>query len=247
MDARKLTAFLMLDYLRLELTGYVPPAPSRVTAYAGNNRTLVCWPLVPGATSYNVLRSTSRDGRYAPVATGFIAPVYGSGPSAAQYVDTTAANGSEYFYKVQSVNPVGASQTSPASAAAAPSPERTAAAPPAPVGLKVTGSGHHRVALTWAASPGASFYRIWRSTLTWSPVTGATGYVIYRSSGPAPAFAWPDHYLAAVARTTYVDPGVSEKSAPVKGLDPARAYDYEVRAVNPAGVSPPATAHIPAR
>ena len=38
MDARKLTAYLMIDYLRLELSAYIPPAPASVSAFAGNNR-----------------------------------------------------------------------------------------------------------------------------------------------------------------------------------------------------------------
>jgi rhamnogalacturonan endolyase len=332
MDARKLTAYLMLDYLRLELSGYVPPAPASVTAYAGNHRALVCWPLVPGATGYNLLRSTSRDGQYAAVATGFLAPVCGSGPSIAQYVDTTAANDSDYFYKVQALNPGGSSQPSPPSAATKPSAEHSGQVLPAPANLKVTASGHHRVTLTWIRTPQTSFYRVWRTTLhsdgvggnyplgrvllddaieattftdstptdgreysyaieavnpagtsapsesvrarplpdppsaaptalaghwsktrdgrvitlTWAPVTGATGYVIYRSSGPAPEFTWPDHYLAALVETTYVDKGVTEKLAPLKGLDPTRAYDYQVTAVNADGVSPPTTVHVPA-
>ena len=62
MDARSLTAYLMVDYLRLELTGYTPPAPASVAAYAGNNRVLVCWPVVPGATSYDILRAERREG-----------------------------------------------------------------------------------------------------------------------------------------------------------------------------------------
>ena len=333
MDARKLTAYLMLDYLRLELSGYVPPAPARVAAHPGNNRALVCWPLVPGATSYNLFRSTSPDGQYAQVAAGIVAPVCGSGPSLAQYVDTTAMNGIAYFYKVQAVNPMGSSEMSPASNGAMASAELAASTPPAPVNLKIKDPGHHRVPLTWTASPGASFYRVWRTTLhsdgmgsnyavgrvlledaitttaftdtspsdgreygyaieavnaagvsaprslvtarplpdppsasptslggkwsktrdgqvitlTWSPVAGATGYVIYRSSGAEPMFKWPDQYLTAVVETTYVDKGVTEKSASVKGLDPANAYDYQVTAVNAAGVSPPAIVHVPAR
>ena len=99
-DARKLTAYLMLDYLRLELSGYVPAAPARVTANAGNNRALICWPLVPGAANYTLLRSSSREGQYVPLATGIVAPVCGSGPSLAQYtIDVTAINnGTENFY-----------------------------------------------------------------------------------------------------------------------------------------------------
>ena len=331
MDARKLTAYLMLDYLRLELSGYVPPAPGRVTAYAGNNRALVCWPLVPGATSYSVLRSTSRDGQYERLLEILSPPVCGSGASVAKYVDATAVNGGEYFYKVQSVNPGGSSEMSAASNAVKASAEQAGGAPPAPVNLKVTGSGHHRVALSWTASPGTSFYRVWRTTqraddvggnypvgrvllddaiqaanfadtsptdgrdysyaieavnpadasallasvtarplpdppsaapgslegkwsktrdgqvitLDWSPVVGATGYVIYRSSDPAPTFKWPKHYLTALLETTYVDKGVTDKSAPVRGLDTTKGYDYRVTAVNAAGVSPSATIHIP--
>src|SRR5208283_5520370 len=43
------------DYLRLEMTGYVPPAPASVAAYAGNGAVLLSWPATPGATSYNIL------------------------------------------------------------------------------------------------------------------------------------------------------------------------------------------------
>ena len=41
----------MYDYIRLELTGYVPPAPGSVIAYPGNNCNLVTWPVTPGATT----------------------------------------------------------------------------------------------------------------------------------------------------------------------------------------------------
>ena len=214
MDARKLTSYLMLDYLRLEASGYVPPAPARVTVYAGNNRALVCWPLAPGATSYNLLRSISRDGPYASLAAGFVAPVCGSGPSVAQYVDKTAVNGSEYFYKVQSVNPVGASETSPPSAAKRPSPEQSSAVPPAPADLKVTGLGHHRVALTWTASPGTSFYRVWRTTLHSDGVGG---------NYPLGRVLLDD----AVETVAFID------TSPTDG----REYSYAIEAVNPAGVS----------
>ena len=44
MDSRKMVSFLMVDYLRLELPGYVPPAPENVTAYAGNKCILITWP-----------------------------------------------------------------------------------------------------------------------------------------------------------------------------------------------------------
>ncbi len=103
---------IMYDYVRLELPGYIPPAPSSVAAYAGNNRVLLSWPVQPGATSYNVLRSITSGSNYTPLASGtsaVIGPVSGSGPTNATYLDSTATNGTTYYYVVQSVNPAGTS------------------------------------------------------------------------------------------------------------------------------------------
>jgi len=124
--------YLMLDYLRLELTGYVPPAPAGVSALAGNGRNLVTWPVVAGATSYNILRTTTPGSGYAPLAADVTGPVSGSGPSRAAYTDTSAANGTAYSYVVQSVNPTGTSASSAPSPAATPAATASANPPPMP-------------------------------------------------------------------------------------------------------------------
>jgi rhamnogalacturonan endolyase len=222
MDARKMTAYLMLDYLRLELPGYVPPAPAAVHAYAGNHRVLVCWPLVPGATSYNVLRSMSPDTGYAPIATGRIGPVSGSSPSRATLADNDAINGTQYYYVVQSVNPAGQSISSSPSTAATPSPQLAASAPPAPTGLIVTDSGHHRVALSWAASAGADYYSIWRTTLH---CDGAGGFYPLRT---------------ILLNDTTTD-SIYTDASPSDG----RTYSYHVEATNAAGTSGPSNS-VPA-
>ncbi len=155
----------MYDYLRLELTGYVPPAPASVTAYAGNNGNLVCWPVPPGATSYNLLRSTNSGSGYVSITNGITGPVCGSGTNNAVYLDATTANGTTYYYVVRSVNPTGSSTNSPPSSGVTPSAGISASAPAAPTGLSVTGVGHQSASLNWNASAGANFYNIWRSTL----------------------------------------------------------------------------------
>ena len=333
MDSRKMVSFLMVDYLRLELPGYVPPAPADAAAFAGNKRVLITWPVVPGATSYNILRSTNRDTGYVPISTGNVAQVCGSGPSRATFTDTNAANGTQYFYAVQSINPGGRSVDSPASAGVTPAAGLPAnAPPPAPGKLAVTSSAHRRVALSWNAASGANTYSVWRTTLhtdgvggtypigtmmledsitgtsytdsspsdgriysyhvtatsaggtsalsaavtavplpvppatapvslkggwkktrngdaitlSWPPVPGATGYVIYRSNVPNAAFKWPEDFLTALVETTYTDQGNTDKSAKVRGLDPAVEYFYQVTAVNAGGISPSATVHVAA-
>ena len=161
----------MYDYIRLELTGYVPPAPAGVTAYAGNNSVLLSWPAVAGATSYNLLRSMNPGSGYAAITNGVTGPVCGSGPANATCVDSTAGNGTTYYYEVQSVNPVGVSSNSPASAGATPATGIAATAPATPTGLTVT-STNNAVTFTWSAVPGANFYTVYRGT-----VVNRLGYV----------------------------------------------------------------------
>jgi len=219
MDSRKLVAFLMVDYLRLELPGYVPPAPETVAAHAGNHRVSVSWPVVPGATSYEVLRSTSEAGRVVTLSTDTIGPVSGSGPSRATVVDTSVLNGTTYYYRVHSVNPVGRSVASSHRAVATPSAEFAGKAPPSPAGLTITSSGHHQVALRWAASPGATYYSVWRSTLHSDGVGG---------SYPVGTILLED----AETGTTYTDPSPSD----------GREYRYHVEAIGAAGTSAPSNA-----
>ena len=155
----------MYDYLRLELTGYVPPPPASVAAYPGNNDNLVCWPVTPGATSYNILRSTTSGGSYVSVTNGVVGPVCGSGWNNAIFLDTTAANLTTYYYVVRSVNSTGTSTNSPQSSGATPSGGLSSSAPSAPSGPTVGSVGHQSVTLNWSASPGANFYTVYRSTL----------------------------------------------------------------------------------
>ena len=215
-NAKDMTSYVMIDYLRLEMTGYVPPAPATVTAFAGNNRTLVCWPVVPGATSYNVLRTTTQGSAYTPVATDLVGAVCGGDVSIMTYQDTTAANGTQYFYAVQSVNPLGHSVNSGDSAGVSPSPTGPSDVPTAPQGLTRTSSGHHSVGLQWTAVPGANYYAVSRTTMYRNGL-GAT----YPLRTVVLQDAW--------ANTSYTD------TTPTDG----DLYTYSVQAVNAAGTSVP--------
>ena len=161
----------MYDYIRLELTGYVPPTPAGIAAYAGNNAVLLSWPVTPGATSYNILRSTTSGTGYVSITNGVTGPVCGSGPQNATYVDNSAANNTTYYYKVQSANPVGSSTNSPASGGVTPSSGFSTSTPATPTGLTVT-STNNAVTLAWSASPGANYYTVQRGT-----VVNLLGYV----------------------------------------------------------------------
>jgi autotransporter-associated beta strand protein len=155
----------MYDYIRLEMPGYTPPPPASVTAFAGNNQNLICWPVTPGATAYNVLRSTTSGGGYVSITNGVVGPVCGSGWNNATFVDSTAANGTPYYYVVQAVNPSGSSTNSPESGGTTPSGSLSTVAPATPTGLTVGSVGHQSVSLNWNGSSGANFYTVSRSTL----------------------------------------------------------------------------------
>jgi beta-galactosidase len=90
-----------------------PAAPTGVCATGGNARVTVSWDIVPGATTYDLWRSTSRGGRYAAIAKSIGGVNLG-------YVDCSVANGTTYFYAV-TANGNGASVKS-AAVSASPAP-----------------------------------------------------------------------------------------------------------------------------
>ncbi|ADV82904.1 malectin domain-containing carbohydrate-binding protein [Terriglobus saanensis] len=93
----------------------VPSAPTGLTAIAGDSTVSLTWNASTGATSYNVLRGTTAGGENAaPIASNL---------TSTTFTDTTATNGTTYFYKVTATNTAGVSaqsnevSTTPAQAA----------------------------------------------------------------------------------------------------------------------------------
>ena len=132
-----------------------PPAtPTGLAATAGNNQVSLTWNASTGANSYTVGRGTVSGG---PYSTTFPA-------GTTSYTDTTAANGTTYYYVVAAVNSAGASANSSQVSAMPVAP-----APPAtPTGLAAT-AGNNQVSLTWNASTGATSYTVGRGTASGGP------------------------------------------------------------------------------
>jgi autotransporter-associated beta strand protein len=214
---------IMFDYLRMELTGYVPPAPGSVTAWPGNGSMLVSWPVTPGATTYNISRSITTGSNYTTIATGVTGPVCGSGYNNATWLDTTATNGTTYYYVVQSANTTGTSSNSPQSTGAAPSSGVSGSAPAAPTNVTAT-AGNAQVNLSWSASSGANYYIVRRSVYALNGGTILGGL----------ANSSEDYNLLGTITLTNTTIGASYTDAtPTNGS----TYSYSVAAVNASGTS----------
>ncbi|MGA2085098.1 MAG: fibronectin type III domain-containing protein [Terracidiphilus sp.] len=136
----------------------IPPAPTGLTATAGDAAVALSWTGSAGATSYNVYRGTTTGGESkTPVATGV---------TTTAYTDTGLTNGQEYFYEVAAVNNAG---ISPMSNEASATPSASAC----PV-LTATDTGVAEIDLSWSVCPGATSYYILRSTTSGGPYTTVT-------------------------------------------------------------------------
>ncbi len=204
----------MYDYIRLELTGYVPPPPGNLQAVGGNGTVSLWWPSVPGATAYAVSRSATPGGGYSDLATNIIGPTCGSVDDTASFTDTNAVNGTPYNYVVRSINPSGDSANS-VQASATPS-SGAPGMPAVPVHLSAT-AGNNNVVLKWNASFGAARYVIRRTVLTIGAVT------TYSPGGINP-YAIINSYVAG---TNFTDTALANNVA----------YSYQVSAVNANGQS----------
>jgi hypothetical protein len=89
----------------------VPGTPSSVMAAAGDNEVTIQWNSVAGATSYSIYRSTTQGTQGAKV----------SASTSTSYVDSTAQNGTTYYYQVSASNAAGEGPPSASSAGATPS------------------------------------------------------------------------------------------------------------------------------
>ncbi|GIP60497.1 extracellular catalytic domain type 1 short-chain-length polyhydroxyalkanoate depolymerase [Paenibacillus woosongensis] len=93
----------------------VPPAPTGLTATAGNASVSLSWAASPGASSYTVKRATMSGGPYTDVATEI---------TATSYTNTGLTNGTTYYYVVSASNSAGNSPNS-AQASATPASSGT--------------------------------------------------------------------------------------------------------------------------
>ncbi len=133
-----------------------PPAPTNVTAAAGNGQVSLTWVAAAGADNYTVYRRV-RGVASAPIATNV---------RTTAYVDTTVTNGVRYVYHVRSFTGSRAGRLSQRAVATPVGPPPSAA----PAALAAT-AGNRRVVLTWQAVPTATGYRVFRSTTGTFPAT----------------------------------------------------------------------------
>ena len=79
-----------------------PPAPTGLTAAAGNLQVILNWNSSSGASSYHVKRATTSGGPYTQVAA----------PTGTTYTDTGLTDGTLYYYVVSALNTAGESANS---------------------------------------------------------------------------------------------------------------------------------------
>jgi cellulose 1,4-beta-cellobiosidase len=149
-------------------TPQVPPAAPVSLSAAGSSGSFAVnlqWAASSGASSYNVLRTSTSGGGYAVIASGILTTTS---------TDSTVFAGQTYYYVVQAVNAAGAISAN--------SPQASALVIPSiPVPLSAT-PGNSQATLNWSPSTGATSYEILMST------TNGSGYVIVASNITATSF-----------------------------------------------------------
>ena len=132
-----------------------PGVPALPTTILTVGSVPLTWTAVADATSYNIKRSTTSGGPYTTIKTA---------QATASYTDTTAVNGTVYYYVVSAVNAGGESVNS-GEVKATP-----AVVPVAPTGV-ATSMGYMYARISWTATPWAATYTVKRSSISGGPYT----------------------------------------------------------------------------
>jgi fibronectin type 3 domain-containing protein len=134
--------------------GAFESAPLGVAAAASTSNVTISWGSILGAMGYTVSRSTTSGGNYTAL-TGNLSN------TTTAFSDTTATNGTKYYYVVTATNGEDTSANSV---------EVNATPLAAPTGVTAT-PGNGNVSLSWGTVTGAANYTVQRST------TSGSGYV----------------------------------------------------------------------
>lgn len=128
------------------------PTVSQV-ASAAYNKLKVTWKVMPGAVSYTIYRSTSKDGNYSQVKTI-------SDGKTSSWVDRKVVTGKTYYYKIKAKVALEGGTVAESSYSAV----KSGKAALGKTSLKAAALSQKGVKLTWSKVSGASGYVIYRST-----------------------------------------------------------------------------------
>ena len=149
-----------------------PAAPSVTAGNSSTGKPRLTWKAVSGAVSYRIYRSESRGTGYSLLGT----------TSSTSYVNTGAAVGKTYYYRVKAVNRDGMAS-----------------------GYSNIVSGKAKVAAPAAPSVTAGNSSTGKPRLTWKAVSGAVSYRIYRSESRGTGYS----LLGTTSSTSYVNTGAA--------------------------------------
>ncbi len=179
-----------------------PSAPTGVVAVGGNSQVQVSWDIVPGATTYNLWRSTTSGGSYSLVAASIGGVNLG-------YTDRNVTNLTTYYY-VATANGNGTSANS----------AEVKATPGAIVtGLTAT-AGSGQILLSWNASPGAN-YNLKRATVSggpYSPIATAGTGINYTDTNVTSCQSY--YYVVTITNAGYESLPSAEATASLPGGSP---------------------------
>ena len=183
----------------------IPDAPTGLAASGGNNQVSLTWNASAGASTYTVKRATTSGGPYTPIATDI---------SFTSYTDSTAVNGTTYYYVVSAQNSQGESGNSN-EASATPQPPSP---PAAPTSLTVSRGGKKKLVLNWtqSASPGIAQNKIYRSTTSDGPyalVTTIPAATSYQNGGLASGTTY--YYVVTAVNSSSLESSASNQASGV--------------------------------
>jgi hypothetical protein len=148
----------------------------KVTAASGNNQVSLTFSNLTGAASYTVYRSTSPAGPFNTSPSG------GTGLTSPSFMDSTAVNGTTYYYEVTAVDAYGDLTTSAYSQPVAATPVAVPAPPAHVYADVVAGGGGVNVA--------------------WTPVLSATTFNVLRATSLAGTYT---QIATGLSGTSYLD------------------------------------------